>query len=95
MAKESKAETFEKSLENLEELVRELEAGDKGLDESLALFEKGVAAAKELVALVTDMGRSAAMRAAVPLFDRVYRSADAIEGPLAFKEKRKPRWRGE
>ena len=43
-----KAETFEKSLESLEELVRELEAGDKGLDESLALFEKGVVLTKEL-----------------------------------------------
>jgi len=28
--------------------VRQLEAGDKGLEESLALFEKGVNAAKEL-----------------------------------------------
>lgn len=48
MAKEAKTETFEKSLESLEELVRELEAGDKGLDESLALFEKGVTLSKEL-----------------------------------------------
>jgi enoyl-CoA hydratase len=53
-----------------------------------------VAAAKELVALSAEMGRGAALRAAVPLFDRVYRSSDAIEGPLAFKEKRKPRWTG-
>lgn len=48
MAKEPKAESFEKSLETLEELVRELEAGDKGLDESLALFEKGVTLSKDL-----------------------------------------------
>ena len=48
MTKAPKAETFEKSLESLEELVRELEAGDKGLDESLALFEKGVVLTKEL-----------------------------------------------
>jgi exodeoxyribonuclease VII small subunit len=39
---------FEESLESLEELVRELENGDKGLEESLALFEKGVVLAKEL-----------------------------------------------
>ena len=48
MAKEMKPEPFEKSLESLEELVRELEAGDKGLDASLALFEKGVSLSKEL-----------------------------------------------
>lgn len=54
MAKEPKAETFEKSLESLEELVRELEAGDKGLDESLALFEKGVTLSKELTKRLED-----------------------------------------
>lgn len=54
MAKETKAETFEKSLESLEELVRELEAGDKGLDESLALFEKGVVLAKDLSKRLED-----------------------------------------
>mgnify|MGYP001567638336 CR=1 FL=1 len=48
MTKTPKADTFEKSLESLEELVRELEAGDKGLDESLALFEKGVTLSKDL-----------------------------------------------
>ena len=48
MSKTPKSETFEKGLESLEELVRELEAGDKGLDESLALFEKGVVLAKDL-----------------------------------------------
>ncbi|MCR4295359.1 MAG: exodeoxyribonuclease VII small subunit [Elusimicrobia bacterium] len=54
MAKEPKAETFEKSLESLEALVRELEAGDKGLDESLALFEKGVTLSKELTKRLED-----------------------------------------
>ena len=48
MTKIPKAETFEGSLTALEELVRELEGGDKGLEESLALFEKGVVLAKEL-----------------------------------------------
>jgi exodeoxyribonuclease VII small subunit len=55
MAKEAKPEAFEKSLEALEELVRELEAGDKGLDESLALFEKGVALAKDLSKRLEDV----------------------------------------
>ena len=47
-ASDKKTETFEGSLTALEELVRELEGGDKGLEESLALFEKGVVLAKEL-----------------------------------------------
>ena len=55
MAKEAKPETFERSLESLEELVRELEAGDKGLDESLELFEKGVALAKDLSKRLEDV----------------------------------------
>lgn len=54
MTKTPKAESFEKSLESLEELVRELEAGDKGLDESLALFEKGVVLAKDLSKRLED-----------------------------------------
>lgn len=52
--KNDKPENFEKSLESLEELVRELEAGDKGLEESLALFEKGVTLAKDLSKRLED-----------------------------------------
>jgi exodeoxyribonuclease VII small subunit len=48
MTKAAKPETFENSLSALEELVRELEAGDRALEESLALFEKGVALSKDL-----------------------------------------------
>jgi enoyl-CoA hydratase/carnithine racemase len=53
-----------------------------------------VRAARELVYLSTEMGRSAAQRAAAHLFEAVYRSEDAQEGPRAFREKRKPRWTG-
>jgi exodeoxyribonuclease VII small subunit len=52
--KTDKPESFEKSLENLEELVRELEAGDKGLEDSLELFEKGVVLAKDLATRLDD-----------------------------------------
>lgn len=50
MAKDKavKAEGFEKTLEQLEELVRELESGDKSLEDSLALFEKGIVLARDL-----------------------------------------------
>lgn len=53
-----------------------------------------VAAAKEMVYLATDMGRMAGIEAARHLFDHVYRSEDAQEGPRAFAEKRKPNWKG-
>jgi len=36
------AETFEKSLDELEKVVRELEGGDLSLDRSLLLFERGM-----------------------------------------------------
>ncbi len=53
-----------------------------------------VRAARELVYLSAEMGRSAALRAAHHLFVPVYMSEDAEEGPRAFKERRKPQWKG-
>ena len=53
-----------------------------------------VKACHELVYLSTEMGRSAALRAGHKLFEPVYASADAQEGPLAFAQKRPPQWRG-
>lgn len=53
-----------------------------------------VAAAKEMVYLATDTGRMAGLEAARHLFNRVYSSEDALEGPRAFAEKRKPQWKG-
>jgi enoyl-CoA hydratase len=53
-----------------------------------------VMAAREMVMLSTEMGRSAALRAARHVSDRVYRSEDAQEGPKAFAAKRRPQWKG-
>ncbi|GIX30154.1 MAG: enoyl-CoA hydratase [Porticoccaceae bacterium] len=53
-----------------------------------------VQAARETVMLATEMGRSAALKAARAAHEKVYLSEDAQEGPRAFAEKRKPRWRG-
>ncbi len=48
MTKTAKKENFEVSLEKLETLVRQLETGEKGLEESLELFEKGVSLSRTL-----------------------------------------------
>jgi exodeoxyribonuclease VII small subunit len=45
MAKESNS--FESSLEKLEEIVAKLHEGDQPLDESLMLFEEGIKLARE------------------------------------------------
>lgn len=53
-----------------------------------------VRAARELVYLSSEMGRSAGLRAAHHLFEPVYCSDDALEGPRAFAAKRPPVWQG-
>jgi exodeoxyribonuclease VII small subunit len=47
-AKKESKEPFEKSLGKLEEIVDALESGEKGLEDSLELFEKGVGLSKTL-----------------------------------------------
>ena len=41
-------EPFEKSLERLETIVRHLETGEKGLEDSLKLFEEGAQLSRDL-----------------------------------------------
>ncbi|MHB8246012.1 MAG: enoyl-CoA hydratase/isomerase family protein [Acidimicrobiales bacterium] len=53
-----------------------------------------VQATRRMVHLSAEMGRSAAWEVADRLFEPVYESADAQEGPRAFKERRQPRWTG-
>lgn len=47
MAAKKKTATFEQALEELEQLVERLEAGDLPLDEALADFERGVKLTRE------------------------------------------------
>jgi enoyl-CoA hydratase/carnithine racemase len=53
-----------------------------------------VRAAKRLVYLSAEHGWREALDAADQLYEPVYLSQDAQEGPTAFKEKRPPHWQG-
>lgn len=53
-----------------------------------------VMAAKAMVYTATEMGSRSAMEAGRRIFEPVYQSSDAQEGPRAFAEKRKPNWQG-
>ncbi len=53
-----------------------------------------VRATRRMVHLSAEMGRSAAWDVADRLFEPVYESADAQEGPRAFKERQQPVWTG-
>ncbi len=54
----------------------------------------GVKAGRKLTYAATEMGRSAALPIGDLCFEPAYKSEDALEGPRAFKERRKPRWQG-
>ena len=51
------------------------------------------AAAKKMLRSALGVSAEAGLRAAEAIFEPIYESADAKEGPLAFQEKRRPNWR--
>ena len=53
-----------------------------------------VKAAKASVLAAMDLGCRKGFETALGIYEQVYASEDAIEGPRAFAEKRKPRWQG-
>jgi len=74
-----------------DDLAKETEALAKIIVANAPLSVK---AGREITRLSTEMSRSAALQAGDLSFEKAYLSEDAIEGPLAFKEKRVPRWVG-
>ena len=54
----------------------------------------GVKAGRQLTYMATEMGRSAAFPLGDLCYERAYLSEDALEGPRAFRERRKPNWKG-
>jgi enoyl-CoA hydratase len=53
-----------------------------------------VRAAKESLLRGMDLGLKAGFEKAMEIYQSVYESEDAQEGPRAFAEKRKPKWKG-
>jgi len=53
-----------------------------------------VKASKAMLYAVADIGWLAGLEIADKIWEPVYKSEDAQEGPRAFKEKRAPRWKG-
>ena len=53
-----------------------------------------VQAAKAMIYASAEMGWTAGLDAGDRIYERVYLSEDGQEGPRAFKEKRKPEWKG-
>lgn len=49
-----KAEKFEDKIKQLEEIINKLEAGEEDLENSITLYEKGVALAKECSNMLDD-----------------------------------------
>ncbi|WP_330256167.1 enoyl-CoA hydratase-related protein [Nocardia sp. NBC_00565] len=82
--------------------VNRVVPADRLLDEALSMAQTvaanaplSIEAGKKLVEISTEMGSTLATEYANTLYEKVYRSDDAIEGPRAFAEKREPVWMGQ
>ena len=82
-------------------LVNEVVAPEDLVESTQALAERiaanaplSVLAAKRTVALVSQLPLSQAFVEAERIWEPVYLSQDAQEGPASFRDKRAPRWQG-
>jgi enoyl-CoA hydratase/carnithine racemase len=82
-------------------LINRLVKRDELMPTAVAIAERirdnaplSVMAAKESLLRGMDLGLVAGFEKAVEIYESVYSSEDAQEGPRAFAEKRKPVWKG-
>ncbi|HJZ68453.1 MAG TPA: exodeoxyribonuclease VII small subunit [Blastocatellia bacterium] len=73
----SAEKSFEASLEELEQIVRQLEAGDLPLDRSLELFEQGVRLSRECQKRLDEAERKVEI---------LVKGEDGKATPLPFEE---------
>jgi crotonobetainyl-CoA hydratase len=64
-------------------------------DSIMECSPKAVQAAKQAVALGSELTFEEAMVTEFSMFSQLKESNDFIEGPRAFSEKRAPKWEGE
>jgi exodeoxyribonuclease VII small subunit len=69
--------SFESSLEELEQIVRQLEGGDLPLDRSLELFEQGVRLSRECQKRLDEAERKVEI---------LLRGSDGVYKPTPFEE---------
>jgi len=82
-------------------LVNRVVPADRLMEEALALAERiaqnaplAVTTSKDLLLRAADLAEADAWVLNDEAFPRISRSADAMEGSVAFAEKRAPRWQG-
>lgn len=73
------------------ELVTEAQRMAAGIADNAPL---SVQAAKAMIYASAEMGWTAGLDVGDRIYERVYLSEDGQEGPLAFREKRAPQWKG-
>jgi len=89
------ARAYEVGLVNAVVSSDQLVATVQAIAESIAANAPlSVLAAKSTVGLMAEHSLSEAFAEAERIWDPVYRSEDAQEGPAAFRDGRRPQWKG-